>query len=134
RRDQADDRERMYIDALAAYHSEKNGKRKRQRYVRALENIIHAYPDDLEAKAFLAVQIWHNSVEGASITSYEAVDALIQQVLAQSPLHPIHHYRFHLCNYHKDVRALDSAAACGFAAPGIAHMWHMPGYIYSRLH
>src|SRR5690606_13316905 len=40
RRDQADDRERMYIDALAAYHSEKNGKRKRQRYVRALENII----------------------------------------------------------------------------------------------
>jgi peroxiredoxin len=28
---------------------------------------------------------------------------------------------------------LNSAAQCGQAAPDIAHMWHMPGHIYSRL-
>ena len=29
--------------------------------------------------------------------------------------------------------AVKSAALCGPASPGIAHMWHMPGHIYSKL-
>ncbi|MEM7015024.1 MAG: redoxin domain-containing protein, partial [Verrucomicrobiota bacterium] len=31
-------------------------------------------------------------------------------------------------------RALDSSAKFGPSAPAIAHAWHMPGHIYSRLH
>ncbi|MDA0282672.1 MAG: redoxin domain-containing protein, partial [Planctomycetota bacterium] len=38
----------------------------------------------------------------------------------------------HLWDYKESAKALNSAAKCGAAAPGIAHMWHMPGHIYSR--
>jgi len=48
-------------------------------------------------------------------------------------MHPVHHYRIHLWDYEKAENALESAARCGQSAPSIAHMWHMPGHIYSRL-
>ena len=31
------------------------------------------------------------------------------------------------------MKGLKAAANCGPSAPGIAHMWHMPGHIYSKL-
>jgi len=133
---QIDDRERMWVESLETFYGQAKRKdvERRGQYVRALEDIVHAYPDDLEAKAFLACQIWHNDAKGLPITSHEAVDALIGQVLAAEPMHPAHHYRIHLWDEEKPGRALASAALCGPAAPHIAHMWHMPGHIYSRLH
>ncbi|MFM7922031.1 MAG: hypothetical protein ACKPJJ_17550, partial [Planctomycetaceae bacterium] len=62
-----------------------------------------------------------------------AVDAMIQEVLDVEPLHPVHHFRIHLWDGRKPERALQSSALGGLASPGIAHMWHMPGHIYSRL-
>src|SRR5262245_35043881 len=52
--------------------------------VHDLEGIVHSYPADIEAKAFLAVQIWRNYEWGSGIpmTSRGAVDALLDQVLA----------------------------------------------------
>jgi len=41
--------------------------------------------------------------------------------------HPAHHYRIHLWDDAKPIRALAFAARCGQTAPGIAHLWHMPG-------
>ncbi len=68
------------------------------------------------------------------MTSNLSVNAMIQDVLDREPLHPIHHYRIHLWDGKKPERALQSAALCGLTAPTIAHMWHMPGHIYSKLH
>ena len=34
----------------------------------------------------------------------------------------------------KAARALTSASLCGQTSPSIAHMWHMPGHTYSKLH
>ena len=65
--------------------------------------------------------------------SYQAVDSLLDQVFAASPMHPAHHYRIHLWDNEKPERALKSAAQGGQAGPSIAHLWHMPGHIYSRL-
>ena len=48
-------------------------------------------------------------------------------------MHPCHHFRIHLWDSEKAERALASAARCGQGSPGIAHMWHMPGHIYSKL-
>jgi peroxiredoxin len=48
-------------------------------------------------------------------------------------MHPVHHYRIHLWDDAKPAQALAAAAACGQSAPSIAHMWHMPGHIYTRL-
>jgi peroxiredoxin len=128
-------REAMYIDALDAYFKadEKDKKARAEKYTKALERILYEYPEDLEAKAILALQLWKNRDAGIPIASYLAVDALLDQIFAVEPLHPAHHYRIHLWDYERAQQALSSAAVCGQAAPAIAHMWHMPGHIYSRL-
>ncbi|MGE9267529.1 MAG: peroxiredoxin family protein [Verrucomicrobiales bacterium] len=129
-------RERMYIAAAADFFDEepKDLKKRGLELIKDLEAIIHAYPDDIEAKALLALRMWQFSGKGLPITSHEAVDALLQQVFAQSPQHPAHHFRIHLWDKVKAERAVDSAALLGPSAPAIAHMWHMPGHIYVKLH
>jgi peroxiredoxin len=130
------EREVMYIDALDAYFKADAKKKKKERneaYTKALEKLLYKYPQDIEARAFLALQLWKNRDSGSPITSYLAIDALIDQVFAVNPMHPAHHYRIHLWDLQRAENALESAARCGQTSPGIAHMWHMPGHIYSRL-
>jgi peroxiredoxin len=130
----ASPREVLWIEAYHAYFAGKNDDTKRRKdLVKALETIIHQYSDELEAKTFLAFQVWENEGKDISLGSRQAVDALMNEVLALEPLHPIHHARIHIWNHNKDERALNSAARCGQSAPGIAHMWHMPGHTYSEL-
>ena len=128
-------RENQYIDALDAFHKAdvKKDKERYENYTKALERISLDYPADLEAKAFLCLQLWDNRSHGLPITSHLAINALLQEVLAKNPLHPCHHFVIHLWDYEKAELALASAARCGQSAPAIAHMWHMSGHIYSRL-
>ncbi|MEX0677634.1 MAG: peroxiredoxin family protein [Pirellulales bacterium] len=133
-------REAAWIDALAAWHAAPDDTLRRRKYVQALEGLVHDDPNDIEAKAFLALQIWKNGSwmtdkkKQLPIASHQAVEAILEQVFAVKPMHPAHHYRIHLWDYEKPARALVSASLCGQASPGIAHMWHMPGHIYSKLH
>ena len=130
----ASPREILWIDAYQAYLTGKAADTERRKnLIKALENIIQEHSAEMEAKTFLAFQIWDNEGNNISIGSRQAVDALMNEILAVEPLHPIHHARIHLWNHKKDQRALNSAARCGQSAPGIAHMWHMPGHTYSRL-
>ena len=138
RRDKASAREQAWIDAYNAYLGDgaKRTVEKRRALVKALEKMVFEFPDDLEAKAFLVFQLWDNGQADKSlaVTSYTAVDALAKAVLAKNPQHPgIHHYLIHLWNYQDDRRALPSAGQLGQTAPGIAHMWHMPGHTFTRL-
>jgi len=130
-------RERLWIKSLREYFKEDpkvDEKKRLRQLVRNIETIVQDFPDDLEAKAFLVVQIWENSQGNkVLIGSHMAVDALIASVLEKNPTHPIHHYRIHLWDYEKGKQALHAAAQCGPAAPGIAHMWHMSGHIYTKL-
>lgn len=129
------EREIMYIDAMDAWFKADASKRKERNeaYTRALEQILYKYPDDLEARSFLALQLWKNRDAGISLGSPIAVDAVQEQVFRVDPMHPTHHYRIHLWDYERAEKAVDSASKCGQASPGIAHMWHMPGHIFSRL-
>ncbi len=147
----ADKREKLYIEALDRLipknnhedssaenqpdkPAEREAKQKRiERYLADLEEILHEYPDDLEAKAFLVVNLWTGDRQGVKLTSRYAVDALLSEIFAQNPMHPAHHYRIHLWDSPRAENALQSAANCGPSSPGIAHMWHMPGHIYSKL-
>ena len=134
-RKNASKRERLWIDSEVNYWADtkKNEKDRRRKMVRDLETIIFDFPDDIEAKAFLAVWLWQSSHKGLTISSHMTINMLIQDVLDIEPMHPCHHFRIHLWDSEKPERALASAANCGQSSPGIAHMWHMPGHIYSKL-
>ncbi len=140
-KEKASRREQLFIEAYAEYWKEdedpqkkREKKERAQKLTRDLETLVEDFPDDLEAKAFLAVQLWQNERSDLPITSYVAVNALIQDIFDANPLHPAHHYRIHLWDGHKPAQAVHSSAMCGPSLPGIAHMWHMPGHIYSKLH
>ena len=120
-------------DAVAKNKEKRDEKKLRREFLRGLEAVVAACPDDIEAKAFLAIQSWRNEDHGIAISSHGAVDALLDQVFAKAPRHPAHHYRVHLWDDEKAARALASAAALGDSAPGIAHQWHMAGHIYAEL-
>ncbi|MEA3210411.1 MAG: hypothetical protein QOE70_3468 [Chthoniobacter sp.] len=130
-------REQLWIASLADYYAEtkKDERARREAQVAALEDLSLEFPDDLEAKAFLVLQLWDNKGHGVPLSSRRAVDAIAREVLAVEPMHPgIHHYRIHLWNgADGDKRAVDSAAACGQSAPAIAHLWHMSGHTFSNL-
>lgn len=129
------DVELRFVEALTAYQNADPGKRKEraEKYTKALEEICIKYPRNIEAKAFLALQLWGNRYNDIPITSYVAIDSILQQVFAINPKHPSHHYRIHLWDYKDAATAVTSASVCGQTTPGIAHMWHMPGHIFSRL-
>ena len=141
RRSQANPRETRYIDALAKYledeKEEKNRRKPQQRareYLRDLEDISLEFPDDVEAKALIALKLWESEREELPIESYLAADALLDEIFKANPMHPAHHFRIHLWDGRRPGKALDSAAKAGPSSPGIAHMWHMPGHTYSKLH
>ncbi|MGA0867937.1 MAG: redoxin domain-containing protein [Planctomycetota bacterium] len=150
RRDQASERERMWIDAYARYYGAtkdlpegksyeepkgKDDERRRQQLIEDIEAIIDRFPDDIEAKALLANQLWIDSRDaGQKIRSRQANQGLLDDVFAAQPMHPAHHYRVHLWDAKETAaRVTDSAAAIGHASPAIAHLWHMGGHIWSRL-
>ena len=139
RQDSASRREQLYITAFEKYCRDSDNKKidKKQRaqtYTRDLETLVEEFPEDIEARAFLALQLWQNDRADLPIVSRVAVDSVLQDVFDANPMHPAHHYRIHLWDKHKPKLALESAALCGPSLPAIAHMWHMPGHIYSGLH
>ncbi|MCH2204243.1 MAG: peroxiredoxin family protein [Lentisphaerales bacterium] len=147
------EREQMYIDSYAVriglpkdakerqkflddpkkFKPKSNEKGRREKYVKELEKIVLKF-DDLEAKAFLVMNLWNNTYKGHKLNSHVAVNSLLSEIFAEQPMHPSHHYKIHLWDKKKPEEALESAAKGGPSAPSIAHMWHMPGHIYSRLH
>ena len=140
-------RETLYIEALDRLipkekkddkktdrEAERDEKKKRtERYLSDMERLLHEFPDDIEARALLALQLWLAERSGIKISSRYAVNALLGEVFTVNPMHPAHHYRIHLWDSARPDNALQSSALCGPASPGIAHMWHMPGHIYSKL-
>ncbi|HEX7898709.1 MAG TPA: redoxin domain-containing protein [Planctomycetota bacterium] len=133
-RDGASKRERMWIDLLQASTKESDKTKRAKAYVKGVEALVLEFPDDLEARINLAWACWHFKDKGLPIQSYVAIDGLIEQVLAKAPMHSgAHHYKIHLWDEEKASQALGSAEKFGPSAPGIAHAWHMPGHIYTKL-
>ncbi|YCM42137.1 peroxiredoxin family protein [Verrucomicrobiaceae bacterium 227] len=127
--------EKAYLQTEINYYDEKKEKDQTKRcknLLKEFEDLVLAYPDDLEAKALLVCRHWQFSRKGVPISSYVGLDAVLEQIFAKNPDHPAHHYAIHLWDNRKHEQALDSAARLGQTAPGIAHMWHMPGHIYSK--
>ncbi len=125
--------ETLFLEALETFYKEGASLRDRRRnYLLGLETIIQEFPADIDARAWLAMVTWQGFGEG--IGSRQAVDTVIDTVLQAEPLHPGgHHYRIHLWDGVKPIRAEKSAGLYAKTALGIAHAWHMPGHTYTGL-
>ncbi len=132
-KDKAGRREKMWIDVLEKSYKETDKEKRARACVKSLEALVNDDPDDLESKAFLAWSLWYFKDKGLPIQSHQAVDAILSEIFAKEPLHPAHHYRIHLWDEERKERAVKSAEVYGLTQPGIAHAWHMPGHIYSKL-
>jgi peroxiredoxin len=131
-------REKAWIATAQKFFVEKKDDNARKNtageLVKALERIAMDFPDDIEAKAMAVCFVWRNQYRlGIPNPSPLGIDALARQVLAKNSKHPVHHYLIHLWDHERPAQALEAAAMCGPSAPGVAHMWHMPGHIYSDL-
>jgi peroxiredoxin/tetratricopeptide (TPR) repeat protein len=127
RRDKVTPREQLYIDAMAAQvlpdplsGAAAGGERAKK----ILETLCVKYPDDMEARALLALNNMGSDRYGTEL--------IIREILAKQPDHPgAHHYRIHNWDYHEPEQALESARRYGEIAPAIGHALHMPGHIFS---
>lgn len=126
------ERERLYIEATAAELLDdplrnRDGntfEERRHRYTNILETLCVKYPDDMEARALLALANMGGSRYGSEL--------IIREILAREPDHPgAHHYRIHNWDYNQPEQALESCRRYTELVPGIGHAQHMPGHIYS---
>jgi len=128
-------RETAYIDALEKFHKPNTDeKNRRNGWQDGLDQIMTDHPDDINAHAWYAQAAWEGGRVNGGVGNRKAVDLVIQRVMDKQANHPgAHHYRIHLWDGTRPVRAVKSAETYASTAPGIAHAWHMPGHTYSGL-
>jgi tetratricopeptide (TPR) repeat protein len=131
----ATDLEKRYIQTIAARRDLK-AKDPDQAYIRALRDLLARYPDEVEAKSYLALHLMRGfnlPDKKPRADSMEAV-ALLKELLVKAPDHPgVHHYVIH--GFEGSTFAQEAWPSCrrlGELAPNIPHALHMPGHIYAQ--
>jgi tetratricopeptide (TPR) repeat protein len=139
----ASERERLYIEAVEArYQGERTTIQNNgflgasEAYQKAMRKIVAFYPDDLEAKLFLALALMSGyERDGAPKPGTVEAIALLQVALAKDSKHlAAHHYMIHATESGK--RAIDGAPSAdvyGSLAPKVGHAVHMPGHTYVHI-
>jgi tetratricopeptide (TPR) repeat protein len=139
----ASERERLYIDAVEArYQGERTAIQNNgflgasEPYQKAMRKIVAFYPDDLEAKLFLALALMSGyERDGAPKPGTVEAIALLQVALAKDSKHlAAHHYMIHATESGK--RAIDGALSADVydsLAPKVGHAVHMPGHTYVHI-
>lgn len=132
--------EQLYIDATTAADqavqaAEPGDKPDESKEIAIWREIVKDYPDDLQAKLFLAGTL-HDGYDddGQPRKGQREAIALIQQVLQARPDDSAaNHYWIHAveASPHPE-QAIGSAAKLAGLAPASGHMVHMPGHIYYR--
>jgi tetratricopeptide (TPR) repeat protein len=102
---------------------------------RKYELIIHKFPDDIDAKLFLALMQMSGfdtdmkPREGQMYSEFLLKD--VQRIEPNN--HAFHHYWIHVMEHCCPERALASANMLTSLAPTSGHIVHMPGHIYNRV-
>ena len=130
------ERDRLYVNAVELLSTGNTNQA-----LATFESIFKKFPNDLEAKALYIVNYWiaqRNAALAAGDKEVTTIHSdylyrLAREILAVKPNHPVHHYVIHMWDSPQTfANALDSADKSGFSGPGIAHLWHMAGHIYSH--
>jgi len=127
--------EKMYVESIAARRN-LSARHPDDAYISALRAIAAKYPDEIEARTYLALHL----MRGYELpdktprgTTMEAVE-LLRDLLKRAPDHPgVHHYIIH--GFEGASFAKEAWPSCERYAelvPNIPHALHMPGHIYSQ--
>ncbi len=104
-------------------------------YLKQLENIVHQYPQDVDAKLFLALfnmSGYDENMDPRKGTIYS--EYLLRDLLISNPEnHGVHHYWIHQMENCCPEEALGSADKLADLAPESGHIVHMPGHVYYKL-
>lgn len=129
----ASDHEQLYAEAILVRDAP--GENSRKEYQKKLEILVHKYPQDIDAKLFLALSkmtgydVELNPREGQIYSEY-----LLRDVLKSDPDNAgAHHYWIHLMENCCPDEAIKSSEKMSQLTPGAAHMVHMPGHVYYKL-
>jgi len=132
--------EQLYLAAVEArYQGEKATVQNNgflgasDKYQASMRKVVGLYPDDLEAKLFLALALMSGyERDGTPKPGTVEAIALLQVVLSKSPQHlAAHHYMIHATESGKRPQdGVPAADIYGTLAPKVGHAVHMPGHTY----
>jgi tetratricopeptide (TPR) repeat protein len=132
-------RERDYIEAVAAYYDDWPNRPERTRQLnraRAYEALAARYPDDDEAQIFYALYLAATqSLADQTYGTYLTAAATLEKQFAKHPDHPgVAHYLIH--SYDAPpiaAKGLPAARRYAGIAPAAPHALHMPSHIFTRV-
>jgi tetratricopeptide (TPR) repeat protein len=131
------ERERDYLEAVAAYYEDFTNRPERARQrtrARAYESLAAKYPDDDEAQIFYALYlIGTQTASDQTYSAYLKAAAILEKQFAKHPDHPgVAHYLIHSYDA-PPIAAQGLPAARRYAdiAPDVPHALHMPSHIFT---
>jgi tetratricopeptide (TPR) repeat protein len=131
------ERERQYGAAVEALFDTTSLESRVRGYVAGLRALAAAHPNDLDARAFLAVSLLmdQGGSEADEKARTEEAIALAQSVFAKAPQHPGGaHYLIHAADNPKyAAKGLAAARAYAKIAPDAEHALHMPSHIFVQV-
>lgn len=135
----AGEREKDYLEAIAAYYKNYNTVDQKTRallYEEKMEALYKKYDDDKEAAIFyaLALRAAADSSD-KNYTKQKKSGAILEELFVEQPNHPgIAHYIIHNYDYPELAQlALPTARRYASIAPASSHAQHMPSHIFTRL-
>ena len=133
------ERERDYLEAVAAYYEDFANRTERARQLaraKAYEALAAKYPHDDEAQIFYAVYLAATQLPSdQKYTAYLKAATILEKQFAKHPNHPgVAHYLIHSYDA-PPIAAQGVPAARRYAdiAPDAPHALHMPSHIFTRV-
>ena len=133
------ERERDYIEAVAAYYKDFATRPEKERQAaraKAYEALAKRYPDDDEAQIFSALYIAGTQTQAdQTYAAYLKAAAILEAQFRKYPDHPgVAHYLIHSYDA-PPIAEQGTHAARRYAdiAPAAPHALHMPSHIFTRV-
>jgi tetratricopeptide (TPR) repeat protein len=133
------ERERDYLDAVAAYYRDFATRSERERQIsraQAYEALARKYPNDDEAQIFAALYVAGTQTQAdQTYAAYLKAAAVLEAQFQKYPDHPgVAHYLIHSYDAPPIAdKGLTAARKYAGIAPAAPHALHMPSHIFTRV-
>lgn len=133
------ERERDYLEAVAAYYEDWANRPEKTRQLnraKAFETLAARYPEDDEAQIFYALYLSATqSLADQTYKAYLAAAEILEKQFAKHPEHPgVAHYLIHSYDAPSIAsKGLIAARRYAGIAPAAPHALHMPSHIFTRV-